>query len=97
MDQPAPTKPPFLTPGDFTPEILRTWEMGCQQFFIHKEVPVAEQVGKVAWGMQEPPVQEWYLNDQDRLNRLTLEAYMKEVRAYWLPSDWADVTRCLLR
>ncbi|KAG2746933.1 hypothetical protein P692DRAFT_20781250, partial [Suillus brevipes Sb2] len=93
VDQPAPTKPPFLTPGDITPEVLRTWEMGCRQYFKHKDIPAEEQVGKVAWGMQEPSVQEWYLNDQDRMDKLKFNEYMSEVRAYWLPWDWADTTR----
>ncbi|KIK41443.1 hypothetical protein CY34DRAFT_85364, partial [Suillus luteus UH-Slu-Lm8-n1] len=93
VDQPAPTKPPFLTPGDLTPEAIRKWEMGCRQYFKHKEVPADEQVGKVAWGMQEPSIQDWYLNDQDRMDLLTFPEYMAEFCAYWLPSDWDDVTR----
>lgn len=93
VDQPALTKPPFLTPGDITPEALRSWEMGCRQYFKHKNVPSDEQVGKVAWGMQEPLIQDWYLNDQERMDELTFTEYMAEVRAYWLPMDWADDTR----
>lgn len=93
VDQPAFTKPPFLTPGDITPEVLRNWEIGCRQYFKHKSIPAEEQVGKVAWGMQEPTVQEWYIVDQERLDKLTFDAYMAEVRAYWLPTDWADTTR----
>lgn len=93
VDQPAFTKPPFLTPGDITPEVLRNWEIGCRQYFKHKGIPAEEQVGKVAWGMQEPTVQEWYIVDQERLDKLTFDAYMAEVRAYWLPTDWADTTR----
>ncbi|KAG1801985.1 uncharacterized protein BJ212DRAFT_1487467 [Suillus subaureus] len=92
VEQPAPTKPLFLSMGDITPEILCTWEMGCHQYFKHKNIPNKEQVGKVAWGMLEPSVQEWYLNDQEHLDALTFREYMAEVRAYWLPSDWADIT-----
>lgn len=65
--------------------------MGCHQFFRHKDIPEDEQVGKVVWGMQEPSVQEWYLNDQERLDKLSFDKYIAEVRAYWLPSDWADI------
>lgn len=90
IEQPALTKPPFLTPGDITPEVLCTWEMGCQQYFKHKDIPIEEQVGKVAWRMQEPSIQEWYLTDQDRMDDLTFDEYMAEVHAYWLPLDWAD-------
>lgn len=93
VEQPSATKPPFLTPGDITPEALRSWEVGCRQYFKHKAVPGEEQVGKVAWGMQEPSIQDWYINDQERMDKLTFVEYMKEVRAYWLPTDWADITR----
>jgi hypothetical protein len=82
IDQPAPTKPPFLMPGDVTPEVLRTWEMGCRQYFKHKDVPAKEQVSKVAWGMQEPSIQEWYLNDQEHMDTLTFEDYMAKVCKY---------------
>ncbi|KAG1737595.1 hypothetical protein EDD22DRAFT_959640 [Suillus occidentalis] len=75
VNQPAPTKPPFLMPGDIMPEVLRTWEMG-----------------KVAWGMQEPAIQEWYLNDQERMDKLMFDTYITKVHAYWLPWDWADST-----
>ncbi|KAG1760460.1 hypothetical protein EDD22DRAFT_781129, partial [Suillus occidentalis] len=78
--------------GDLTPEAICKWEMGCRQYFKHKEVPTNEQVGKVAWGMQEPSIQDWYLNDQDHMDSLTFTEYMAEFHAYWLPSDWDDVT-----
>lgn len=49
-------------------------------------------VKKVAWGMQELIIQDWYLNDQDRSNKLLFTEYLnlKEVREYWLPTDWED-------
>ncbi|KAG2111496.1 uncharacterized protein F5147DRAFT_771645 [Suillus discolor] len=48
------SKPPVLTAGELTPEVLRSWEMGCTQFFLYKEVKDIEIVKRVAWGMQEP-------------------------------------------
>ncbi|KAG2065369.1 hypothetical protein BDR04DRAFT_1121922 [Suillus decipiens] len=44
VEQPAPTKPPFLSTGDITPKILCNWEMGCRQYFKHKDIPEEEQV-----------------------------------------------------
>lgn len=93
MEQTAANKPPFLTPGDVSPEALRAWEMGCRQFFMHKSVDAAEQVAKVAWGMQDPRIQDWYLNDQDRINKLSFAEYLAEIRSYWLSSDLVDVVR----
>lgn len=90
VEQAAPSKPPTLSAGQITPEILRAWENGCTQFFLHKEVKDDEKVKKVAWGMQDPIVQDWYLNDQAKFDALTFAEYMKEVRTYWLPTDWVD-------
>ncbi|KIK36119.1 hypothetical protein CY34DRAFT_95004, partial [Suillus luteus UH-Slu-Lm8-n1] len=93
VEQPAVNKPPTLTAGEISPEVFRAWEMCCRQFFMHKEVPENEMVKKVAWGMQEPIIQDWYLNDQDRFNSLSFADYIKEVRDYWLPSDWENTVR----
>lgn len=93
VEQAAPSKPPALSAGQITPEVLRAWENGCTQFFLHKEVKDDKKVKKVAWGMQDPIVKDWYLNDQAKLDALTFAEYMKEVRMYWLPTDWADTVR----
>jgi hypothetical protein len=92
-DQASVSKPPFLTPGEVTPEVLRAWEMGCTQFFRHKDVPEDEMVGKVAWGMQDPHIQDWYLTNQDEIDLLAFKEYMAEVCKIWLPTGWADTVR----
>ena len=89
-EQTTANKPPLLTAGDITPEALRAWEMGCLQFFRQKGLAEEEQVGKVAWNLQDLRVQDWYSHDCERLNAMTFTDFMKEVRSYWLPSDWAD-------
>ncbi|KAG1786930.1 uncharacterized protein HD556DRAFT_1247607, partial [Suillus plorans] len=93
VEQLSASKPPFLTAGELTPEALRSWELGCTQFFLHKEVKEGEMVKKVAWGMQDPVMQDWYSNNQVHLDKLTFKDYMAEVRSYWLPSGWADTVR----
>jgi len=92
-EQAAPNKVPLLTAGEITPEALHTWEMGCLQFFRQKEIAAKDQVGRVAWNLQDPRVQDWYVNDSERLNALTFAAFMLEVCSYWLPSDWATMVR----
>ncbi|KAG1804740.1 uncharacterized protein HD556DRAFT_1226393, partial [Suillus plorans] len=93
VEQASASKPPFLTAGQITPEALRAWEMGCMQFFLHKEVKDDEKVKKVAWGMQDPIVQDWYLNNQEEFDALSFKDYLGEVRDYWLPTDWSDSVR----
>lgn len=92
-EQAAPNQPPFLTAGDLTPEVLRAWEMGCRHFFRQKEVAEKAQVGRVAWNLQDLRIQDWYINDRDRLNALSFAEFMQEVRSCWLPSDWVAMVR----
>ncbi|KAG2052512.1 hypothetical protein BDR06DRAFT_1009375 [Suillus hirtellus] len=49
MEQTAASKPPILTAGQITPEALHTWENGCTQFFIHKEVKDDKKVKKAKY------------------------------------------------
>jgi hypothetical protein len=93
VDQASASKPPFLTAGEVTPEALRAWEMGCIQFFRHKDVPEDEMVGKVIWGMQDPRIQDWYLTNQEEIDVLSFKEFMAEVRRIWLPIGWADTVR----
>ncbi|KAG1841699.1 hypothetical protein DFJ58DRAFT_610860, partial [Suillus subalutaceus] len=91
--QSSASKPPLLTAGEITPDALWSWEMGCIQFFMHKDVPEDEMVRKVAWGLQEPRIQDWYMTNQDEIDLMTFKEYMAEVREIWLPIGWADTIR----
>jgi len=93
-EQASASKLPFLTAGEVTPEALWAWEMGCIQFFRHKDVPEDEMVGKVAWGMQDPWIQDWYLTNQEEIDVLSFKEYMAKVQKIWLPISWADTVCC---
>ncbi|KIO11021.1 hypothetical protein M404DRAFT_966898, partial [Pisolithus tinctorius Marx 270] len=82
--------PPFLTAGDITPEGLRSWELGCENYFRLKSVAEDVQVAKVVGHLLDPRVQDWISNNGDRLTALSFSEFMDEVRTYWLPSDWAE-------
>jgi len=92
-EQLSASKPPFLTPGEVTPEALRAWEMGCTQYFNLKSVPDDEMVKKVAWGMQDPRIHDWYLTNQEEIDAMPFKVYMMLVRSVWLPLGWADAVR----
>jgi hypothetical protein len=79
--------------GDVTPEALRSWEMSCKQYFLHRSVMPIDQVRKVAWNLQGPQIQDWYINDDDCLNDLSFMDFIMEVRSCWLPSNWVALTR----
>ncbi|KAG1868723.1 hypothetical protein C8R48DRAFT_771505 [Suillus tomentosus] len=90
VEQASASKPPFLITGQIMPEALQGWEMSCMQFFLHKEVKDDEKVKKVAWGMQDTIIQDWYLNNQEELEELSFREFIAVVHNYWLPTDWAD-------
>ncbi|KAF9225579.1 hypothetical protein BS17DRAFT_878973 [Gyrodon lividus] len=74
--QSAAHKAPIITVGNITPEALRSWEMGCKQYFLHRSIDSTEQVQKIAWNLQDPHIQDWYINDYDRIDKLTFSAFI---------------------
>jgi hypothetical protein len=67
--------------------------MGCTQYFNLKSVPDDEMVKKVAWGMQDPRIHDWYLTNQEEIDAMPFKVYMMLVRSVWLPLGWADAVR----
>ncbi|KAF9219916.1 hypothetical protein BS17DRAFT_769643 [Gyrodon lividus] len=93
FEQSAAHKAPVITMGNLTPEALRSWEMGCKQYFLHRSVAAAEQVHKVAWNLHDTQIQDWYINNNERLNGLSFADFIAKVHDCWLPSNWAALTR----
>jgi hypothetical protein len=87
------TKPPVVTAGKLLPDVLRQWEVACLVYFMHKKVEKGEQVSRVAWGLQDPLMQIWYLEDRERIDKLTFNAFILEVRNSWLKPGWEDDLR----
>ncbi|KAF9225494.1 hypothetical protein BS17DRAFT_766025 [Gyrodon lividus] len=77
-EQPNTSKPPIVTPGEISPEALRSWEMGCKQLFSIKSIEGDNQVAYVAWNLQDPHIQDWYSNDSVRLKGMSFNGFLKE-------------------
>ncbi|KAH7917164.1 hypothetical protein BV22DRAFT_1026885, partial [Leucogyrophana mollusca] len=88
-----PSKPPVLTVGILTPEVVRTFELSCRQFFQQKSVPDIEQVQCIAWGMRDVRLQDWYLNDKDEIDQYSFPQFMTQLRLHWLEADWQSKIR----
>ncbi|EPQ57924.1 hypothetical protein GLOTRDRAFT_37381 [Gloeophyllum trabeum ATCC 11539] len=95
VQQPTPKSPPVLTPGDLTPVILRKWYHACRVYAMHKELDADKQVSRVAWGMQDDRLADWYHNPEayHRIDQLTLDAYIAEMKSLYLRDDWEDDLR----
>ncbi|KIM79855.1 hypothetical protein PILCRDRAFT_10032 [Piloderma croceum F 1598] len=89
-------KPPIITSGKLTPELLADFENGCFAYFAWKDVAKDQQVMKIAWWLQDMRMQVWYRTNCDRINAASFPAFMALVRAQWLPAGWEHNVRCLI-
>jgi len=83
--------PPILTPGALTPALLRAFQIGSMQYLVQKNIATDKQVNHVVWGLRDPRVQNWYINDMVSIDALTFTAFMNEVRKNWLLDGWEGV------
>jgi hypothetical protein len=88
VDQPAPNKPPKLTPGELTPEVARDWKNACSTYFMHKGIEAGDQVKMIAFGMQDPRLHTWYLAQRDTLDAGTFDEYLTALKSAWLDTHW---------
>jgi hypothetical protein len=90
-------KAPILTAGTLTPETLKRFENGCRNYFRMKKVEAKEQVASIAGNMQDDLISDWYWTDEVRINALTFENFLKEMRTKWLKKGWQkDIRRRVL-
>lgn len=66
-------------------ETLRLFEMLCKAYFCLKEVLLTEQIEKVAWGLQDPCLQNWFMVNEMRIKKMTFRDYTEELQKMWLP------------
>jgi len=83
------TKPPIVHPGELTPHLIQLFESCCLNFFAFKGIDPALQVARVAAGLLDPRVQAWYTKHRDAYNNASFPEFITELRAMFLPTDWA--------
>ena len=84
----APKSVPILSEGQLTPIVLTDWENCCHHFFIEPNVMDDKKVVKVAGGLQDPLICDWYLTQNRTLSALSWADFCKKMRKKWLPRDW---------
>ncbi|KAF9568677.1 hypothetical protein CPC08DRAFT_605382, partial [Agrocybe pediades] len=89
----ALNKPPILTEGDVNPRILYKLSNAHREYFSVKAIEAASRVRMILGGFLDEHIKEWINNDRDRIEALSYEDFMKELRKLFLPSDWEVVTR----
>jgi hypothetical protein len=86
-------KAPILTVGFLTPETLCRFENACKNFFHSKKIPVDEQVSSVAGNMYAVLILDWYWTDDMRINTLSFNNFIKEMKSKWLKDGWEQDIR----
>jgi hypothetical protein len=89
-------KPPVITPGRLTPDLLFDFENGAYSYFSFKDIKAEREVSKVAGGLQDGRIQTWY-----RLNRVAVDAagfpaFMAHVRESWLEPGWEQNVKLII-
>jgi len=65
-------KPPILTAGELTLELLADFKNGCYAYFSMKDVATDKQVAKITWALQDTRVQVWYRTNCEVINNEAL-------------------------
>ena len=89
-------KPPVITLGRLTPDLLFDFENGAYSYFSFEDIKAEKEVSKVAGGLQDGRIQTWY-----RLNRVAVDAmgfpmFMVHVRKSWLEPGWEQNVKLVI-
>lgn len=79
---------PVLMVGALTLALLHAFQMGCLQYFVQKATTVDKQVALVVWGLCDPRIQNWYINDTVHIDKLIFTTFMMEICTNLLTDGW---------
>jgi hypothetical protein len=88
------SKPPCLSAGTISPEVLHQFENACHSFFHNKEgLEPKDHIARIAGSLQDPLLADWYWTGQETFDALSFNDFMKEFRNKWLPNNWEQDIR----
>lgn len=87
------SKSPILLAGEIDPAVMRTFELGCLDFFDCKEIKEGDQVRKILGCFRDTRIRDWINGDRNRLLTLSFADFMTELRANYLDPDWEPTVR----
>ena len=73
-------KPPVVTPGKITPNLLFDFKNGAYSYFSFKDIKPDKEVAKIAGGLQDACVQTWYHLNLAAIDTAGFPTFMKVVR-----------------
>jgi hypothetical protein len=81
-------KPPVITAGKLTADLLFDFENSAFSCFSFKDVKLEREVSKVTGGLQDGRIQTWYCLNRAAIDTAGFAAFMASVRSQWLDPGW---------
>ncbi|TDL24465.1 hypothetical protein BD410DRAFT_852903 [Rickenella mellea] len=91
--QENPGRVPVVHPGNLTASVLHSFENRCTNFFEIKDVPADKRVKMILPAFTDPLVCGWINVNRAKLQALTFENFMTQLRSKYLPDNWKSVER----
>jgi hypothetical protein len=89
-------KPPVITPGKLTPDLLFDFENGTYSYFSFKDVKPEKEVSKIAGGLQDGHIQMWYHLNCAAVDAAGFTAFTKHIRDSWLKPGWEQEVKLVI-
>jgi hypothetical protein len=89
-------KPPVITAGKLTADLLFDFKNGAFSYFSFKDVKPEREVSKVAGGLQDGHIQTWYHLNHAAIDAAGFAAFMASVRSQWLDPGWEQEVKLII-
>lgn len=90
VEQRDQTKPPMLTGGRVSAQVLRDFGEGCESYFFHKEIQADKQVTSIIMGIKDHRIKDWYRANKAMINALTFDDFMLQLHTRLLKDGWRN-------
>ncbi|KAG6875896.1 hypothetical protein C0992_001883 [Termitomyces sp. T32_za158] len=87
------TKPPVVSEGDLSPEVIKEFEHACLDFFDNKDIKSEDQVKRVLVSFKDHRLRDWIPANREQLHKLSFSEFLSELKSKYLPHDWESKLR----
>lgn len=90
VEQHNQTKPPMLTSGKVSAQVLQDFSEGCESYFFHKDITPDKQVSAIIMGIKDHWIKDWYCANKALVAALTFDNLMTQLHTRLLKEGWKN-------
>ena len=90
VEQRDQTKPPMLTGGKVSVQVLRDFSDSCKSYFFHEEIAPDKQVTSIIMVIKDHHIKDWYHANKAMVNTFTFDAFMSQLHTRLLKDGWRN-------